>query len=127
MYYNVNEYVDVDESMSTSSLDPELSNTINKLYEELNTLKFMLESPDTFISNFFSDLKAEVDLAFTKQIIMDSNNKNMYKLNETYTKMIERIDLFEKECLSNQVLCIRFILVFRLSEICQEKNSGIFF
>jgi hypothetical protein len=27
----------------------------------------------------------------------------MYKLNETYTKMIERIDLFEKECLTNQV------------------------
>jgi hypothetical protein len=98
MYYGT-EY----EYESMSNLDPELANTINKLYEELNTLKFMLESPDTFISNFFSDLKSEVDLAFTKQIILDTNNKSMYKLNETYSKMIERIDLFEKECLTNQV------------------------
>ena len=99
MYYGT----EFDDYESMSSLDPELANTINKLYDELNTLKFMLESPDAFISNFFSDLKAEVDLAFTKQIILDTNNKSMYKLNETYTKMIERIDLFEKECLTNQV------------------------
>lgn len=104
---------------TTTTIDQELSITINRLYDELNMLKYMLESPDSFISNFFSDLKAEVDLAFTKQLINDANNKHMYKLNETYTQMIERIDLFEKECLNNQTTNS-----FN-NEIVQELNESI--
>lgn len=100
MYYGS----EIDESliMSQHRIDPEITNTIVKLYDELNLLKSMFETPETFITNFFIDLKAEIDLAFTKQLILDSNNKNMFRLNETYTQMIERIDLFEKECLLNQ-------------------------
>jgi hypothetical protein len=43
----------------------------------------------------------------------------MYKLNETYSKMIERIDLFEKECLTNQVwiVIVAFIFSFFFSKL----------
>lgn len=124
MYYG-SEMVSMDDTM-LSNIDPEITNTIAKLYEELNLLKNMLESPDSFITSFFSDLKAEVDLAFTKQLILDSNNKNMFRLNETYTQMIERIESFEKECLSNQTTnAFNNDIVLELNESIELVTSKI--
>ena len=58
-------------------------------------LKLLITLPRLYIANYFSDLRAEVDLAFVKQKLIEQNIKN-------WTEIIAAISQFEIECLKQQ-------------------------
>lgn len=59
--------------------------------KDLEDLKSIFEIPRLHISNYFTDLRAEIDLAFIK----DNNDQNC----ELWNEMIEIVNKHEKECL----------------------------
>jgi hypothetical protein len=60
---------------------------MNEIKNQLNEIKLMQQAPNLFLGNYFTDLKAEVDLEFTS----NPDYKNIY------LKTIEDIELFEKD------------------------------
>lgn len=62
---------------------------------DLEQLKLLITLPRLYIANYFSDLRAEVDLAFVKQNLIEQNITN-------WTEIIAAISQFEIECLKQQ-------------------------
>ena len=60
---------------------------MNEIKNQLNEIKLMQQAPKLYLGNYFTDLKAEVDLEFTS---------NPYYKN-IYLKTIEDIELFEND------------------------------
>lgn len=70
--------------------------TMNKQKQlKFEQLKLLITLPRLYIANYFSDLRAEVDLAFVKQNLIEQNIKN-------WTEIIAAISQFEIECLKQQ-------------------------
>ena len=63
---------------------------------ELNELREIVESPRLYLINYFIDLKNRVDKPFVLKQIREQNNKTNQKLSKNWQKMIDFIDLFEK-------------------------------
>lgn len=59
-------------------------------------LKQMCQCPQLFVANYFVDLRNQVDKIFARKQI-DENYVN----DEAWTKMINRINVFEQECHKN--------------------------
>ena len=60
---------------------------MNEIKNQLNEIKLMQQAPKLYLGNYFTDLKAEVDLEFTS----NPDYKNIY------LKTIEDIELFEND------------------------------
>lgn len=73
----------------------------NDLMNELNLLHLMVISPSLEISNFFNNLRTEVDIAFVNKESMVKNEKNKAKLITNWLNFIDTIDKSERECLKN--------------------------
>lgn len=81
--------------------------TLNSLNKDFETLKSLLEIPKLtiiYLSDYFSDLKSEVDLAFVKKdFSFESKNlKIKNELKRNWIQQIEQIDTFQQECLLKQ-------------------------
>jgi len=63
--------------------------------EKFEHLKFLFECPRLFLSNFFNDLKAEIDSSFALKE-QSINDKEI--LTENWTNIIKRVEEFELEC-----------------------------
>ena len=53
-----------------------------------------------YLANYFSELKAIVDLNFALKQLNEKDAEKKSKLTEIWQQMIQTIALFEKECIS---------------------------
>ena len=53
-----------------------------------------------YLANYFSELKAIVDLNFALKQLNEKDAEKKNKLTEIWQQMIQTIELFEKECIS---------------------------
>ena len=64
---------------------------------KLKHLKFLFECPRLFLSNFFNDLKAEIDSSFVlKELSLSENERKI--LIKNWIDIIKRVEVFEAEC-----------------------------
>jgi len=93
--YEFEEYEDKDEeenhSVISSSIKPsplsvdEIAEEKSKLTQELEDLKYLFEVPRLYLSNFFVDLKRDIDLASL------THASNLNKDNAEQTNMLNRV------------------------------------
>ena len=70
--------------------------TKEKLLNDLNKIKDIIELPSFYFSNYFSDLRNDVDKQLApKQLELQNDKEKMKELNELWQQMIAKIDLFE--------------------------------
>lgn len=69
------------------------------LKEDLDRLKNINTFPRFYLSNYFSDLRTEVDLAFATQDLHETDQTLREKIKKNWTEMILKINEFEQECL----------------------------
>lgn len=72
---------------------------------ELEDLRLIINCPRLYISNFFSEIRAEIDLAFSRQLFsaVQLNPSQCQQDNKiTWQRTIKRLDAYEMECLNNQ-------------------------
>ena len=60
---------------------------MNEIKNQLNEIKLMQQAPNLYLANYFTNLKAEVDIEY----ISNPDLKNIY------LKTIEDIELFEND------------------------------
>lgn len=72
--------------------------SIESLETELEELESVFEMPKLHLSNFFNDLRAEIDYAVAKQGSIKTTAELKSKLDENYFKMINLVDQYEQNC-----------------------------
>ena len=76
--------------------------TKEKLLNNLNELKEILELPSLYLANFFEGLRNDVDIEFApKQLELQNNREKKNQLNELWQQMITKIYSFEKNCIKD--------------------------
>jgi hypothetical protein len=70
-----------------------------KQQTDLDNLKNLLNQPLYFLSDYFKDLRTEVDVAFVKKGLNEPNTDLKQKIKENWIEVINRIDSFENECI----------------------------
>lgn len=68
----------------------------SNLREEYERLKSMFQCPRLFLSNYFTDLKAEIDSAYALKESELITDKTL--LNKNWIETIKRVEAFEAEC-----------------------------
>ncbi len=72
------------------------------LLNDLNKIKEIAELPSLYLSNYFMELKNDVDREFApKQLELQNDKEKKKELNELWQQMIEKIDTFEKSCIKS--------------------------
>ena len=74
---------------------------IPKLKVKLDQLNTLIEFPKYYLSNFFCDLKNEVDVTFAQICINEQNATKIDEFKESWIKTIQKIDSFESKCFKN--------------------------
>ena len=70
--------------------------------EKLDELKQMLELPNLYLANYFSELRNKVDQTILeKQLLFSDDKEKQNKLNEIWRQLIQRIDTFEEQSTIN--------------------------
>ncbi len=69
------------------------------LKEVLERLKNIFHFPRFHLSNYFSDLRTEVDLAFATKDLNETDLTLREQIKKNWTDMILKINEFEQECL----------------------------
>lgn len=72
-------------------------NDLNKQFEQL---KLIFECPRLYISNYFTELRCQIDLAFIQQSINNQSNSNIN--NNDWSQIIETIDSYELKCFKSK-------------------------
>lgn len=71
------------------------------LDNKLKLVKDAFECPKLYLSNHFIGLKSKVDIAYTKQqSVLSPNSSALEILNINWLETIDKINLFEKDCLN---------------------------
>ena len=97
--------------MQTSDIIYELS----RKYEQMK----QLEKPQIYLINHFSELRSEIDSAFIKKKKQITNIEKWKELQENWTKLINKTNEFEKEC-------IQFAIAVELTaEIINERDTQL--
>lgn len=71
--------------------------TLDNLQEEFNQLKTLLTEPELYLWNYFSDLKNEIDLSFSKNLLEEPEKHEL--INIHWIEIIDKVKLFEQECI----------------------------
>lgn len=79
----------------------DLKSRREKISKALENLKILLELPKLYLSNYFSDLRNQVDKEISLDLIKEEKKKR--QLNKLWKQMIEKIDSFEKQCIKNPI------------------------
>ena len=70
--------------------------------KNVRDFKLSYESPRLYLDNYFGETRNNVDVQAELQIIKHHENLDMHnKINKTRQTLIERINLYEDECLKN--------------------------
>ena len=78
---------------------------MEQLLIKTDDLKQIIEIPSLYLSNYFNELRNEVDLECLKKQKQyeERNQENKTKINEIWKEMITKIDSFEKQCINNTI------------------------
>ena len=71
----------------------------NEICKELEELKFAIQFPKFYLSNYFTNLRYEVDVLFGEKSINSTSDRET--INKTWSDIIEKMSLFETYCLKN--------------------------
>jgi hypothetical protein len=79
---------------------PELNNKISKTFGMLENLRLLLEIPRLYISNYFDEIRKEIDFAINEKFFKNASASNDV-LNENWSLMIEKLHTYETAFLKN--------------------------
>lgn len=74
-----------------------IMNDLNKL---LDDLRFVIELPRLYLANYFEELKARIDLLVAQRCHNETDKEIRKVLNANWSELINRIEVFEQECLA---------------------------
>ena len=100
---------------SKKATQMQTSNIISELTQKYEQVK-LLEKPQIYLVNYFSELRSELDSAFIKKKKQVSNIEKWKKLQENWSLLLNKINEFEKECIQAVKLT---------DEIVIERNSQL--
>lgn len=73
---------------------------MNSFVKNLLELRTIIKAPKLYLSNYFADVRTEIDLDYAPISINNEINKEEKEFNnKIWIEMINRINQFEKECL----------------------------
>jgi len=72
----------------------------NELQMELSALRLIIESPNSYLSNYFSDLRNKVDQKMISKKMKTKKHEIQRNLNEIEQKIMEKINSFESDCIN---------------------------
>lgn len=70
---------------------------------ELEDLKNIFTYPRYYLSNYFSNLRHEVDSEFVRKDLKETNQQIKTEIKKNWIEMISKIDTFEQECFNKQI------------------------
>jgi hypothetical protein len=79
-----------------------LAITVKELGKDLEAFEALYQKPRLFINNYFKNIRTEVEAALEKQSKILTTPEINSQLNENYTKLIEKVNSCEAECLKRQ-------------------------
>jgi Leucine-rich repeat (LRR) protein len=68
---------------------------MSSITSDLNKLKQICQIPKLYLANYFSDLRRDIDLEFSKKLQINNHELSIWN------SMIDKINSFEQECISN--------------------------
>ena len=76
-----------------------------ELVKNLNDLKKIIEFPQLYLANYFAELRNEVstEINTKKAKLKDGDEEKKQKLNEIWRKLIEKLDILEKQFINNKI------------------------
>ena len=87
-----------------------------KFSKKLEQLKLLLEFPRLYISNYFSDLRTQIDLAFFAKELAINNSEQLIELRKYWNDMIYKLNSFEEKCLIRRSIT-------KFKELTKETNQ----
>lgn len=75
--------------------------SVKKLTSELETLKTVLGQPRIWLSNYFSELKNNIDIEFTKFLAEERSEDETKQATSHYEEIIDKVVKIEKNCFNN--------------------------
>lgn len=69
----------------------------------IEKIKQMIEYPKLYLSNYFGDVKSEIDIEFFKLRSSSKNEINIQKNNKKWLNLIELIDKCQAKCIDNKI------------------------
>lgn len=93
------------------------STRFENLKNQNEKLKLIYDVPRLYLSDYFIDLRAQVDHSFAFQKMNETTEKKRDKINLIWLKMIDRINSFETECLNNAFEVKKHRFGIKLKEI----------
>ncbi len=79
-----------------------LAITVKELGKDLDAFEALYQKPRLFISNYFKFLRTEIDAALEKHSKILTTPEIKSELKENHTKLIEKVNSYEAECLKRQ-------------------------
>lgn len=73
-----------------------------KLNKKLDDLRTLFKCPRLYLTNWFDEIKNDVDIAYGQKEIFETDPDLRTILRTNWNSIIERISLFEENCLKNQ-------------------------
>ncbi len=58
--------------------------------------------PKLYLNNYFIELRHHIDLSYAKQMFNENDNSQKEMLKKVWIKSIEKVNLFEKNCLKSK-------------------------
>ena len=95
--------------------------------KNLRDFKMSFESPRLYLDNYFSDTRNRVDIEAELQIIKFHSDSTIYeRINKIRESMIERINLFEEECIMSYRTQCDLITQFakEISNLIKLEKTG---
>ena len=76
--------------------------TKEKLLNDSNKIKDIIDFPSLYLENYFIELRNDIDKEFAlKQLELQNDEEKKKDLNELWQKIIEKTDSFEKSCIKS--------------------------
>jgi len=82
---------------------------LNSLKSKVNQLKQICQLSNLYLSNYFLDLKSQVDSEMAEQYLKQTDTNTKQSIQHIWLRMIDTIETFERECVQNKQLVIIII------------------
>ena len=91
---------------------------------DLEELKNVFSLPRLHLSNYFADLRSEVDMAFVKKDQNETDTLLKTQIKTNWIQMIDKINEFEQECLvKHKSYSFSKEVAFRISQFIETFES----
>lgn len=67
--------------------------------QEIDELKLMYEVPRLHLSNYFDNIRTEIDISYAKKELNESDTNLKFEINKNWTQLIDKVNKFEFDCL----------------------------